>query len=403
MSMDDNGKVRHGMHDIEQAPHRFSVRGRLLLGSELTPGAVVVEDGRVVAIAREASDGNLAAPILDAAIVAPGFVDLQVNGGFGVEVADDPEAIRALARRLPETGVTAFLPTLVTAPTALYPRAYDAFDRAKGAPGARPLGLHLEGPFLSPRRKGAHRADLIEAADPRLLDCLPGGDVVRLMTLAPERPGAIDRIRALRRQGIAVSLGHSDASFAAFERGVDAGATMATHLYNAMSPFAHRAPGVAGAALVDDRVTVGLIVDGIHSHPASVALAVRAKGAERVVLVTDMMSAAGMGPGEYLLGGQAVTVDDVAARVADGSLAGSIVTMDQAIRNTVAWGGVTWAQALRMATATPAGILGLDRVGHVRVGGDADLVLLDEGLRVRATIIAGRVVYSQLAVKLPHV
>jgi len=402
--------MRDGMHDVEQTMGAFAVRGRILLGSELTPGTVVVEGGRIVRIEREARDGNLPRPILDAAIIAPGFIDLQVNGGFGVEVADDPAAIRHLSVCLPRSGVTAFLPTVVTAPADFYPRAYAAFEQARGdardardagnagnagnAPttGAHALGLHLEGPFLSPARKGAHRQDLIEAADPRILEDLPPGEVVRLVTLAPDRAGAIERIRLLRRQGIVVSLGHADASYELFERGVDAGATMATHLYNAMSPFGHRAPGAIGAALVDDRVVVGLIVDGVHSHAASVALAVRAKGAERIALITDMISAAGMGPGKYQLGGQAVTVDGQAARLADGTLAGSIVTMDQAVRNAVAWGRATPGQALRMASTTPAEALGLAHTGRLCVGCDADLVLLDDALHVTATIIAGQVV-----------
>jgi len=393
--------MRDGMHDVGRTMGTFAVRGRLLLGSELTPGAVVVEGGRIVGVARDAHDGNLPNPILDAAIVAPGWIDLQVNGGFGVEVGDDAAAIRHLSACLPRTGVTGYLPTVVTAPTAFYPRAYAAFEQAGRdardgqVAGARALGLHLEGPFLSPARKGAHRKDLIEAADPRILEDLPRDEVVRLVTLAPERAGAIERIRLLRRRGIVVSLGHSDASYDAFERGVDAGATMATHLYNAMSPFGHRAPGVIGAALVDDRLVVGLIADGVHSHAASVALAVRAKGAERIALITDMISAAGMGPGEYQLGGQAVTVDEHSARLANGTLAGAIITMDQAVRNAVAWGRATPGEALRMASTTPADVLGLDRVGQLSVGRDADLVLLDDALQVEATIIAGQVVYQR--------
>ncbi len=385
------------MRDVEQTMGTFAVRGRMLLGSELTPGTVVVEDGRIVRVTREARDGDLPGVILDAAIIAPGFIDLQVNGGFGVEVGDDPAAIRHLSLLLPRTGVTSFLPTVVTAPTDFYPRAYAAFQEATDGPvtGARARGLHLEGPFLSPARKGAHRLDLIEAADPRLLEELPPGEVVRLVTLAPDRAGAMERIRLLRRRGIVVSLGHADASYEVFERGVDAGATMATHLYNAMSPFGHRAPGTIGAALVDDRVVVGLIADGVHSHAASLALAVRAKGAERIALISDMISAAGMGPGEYRLGGQMVTVDGRSARLSDGTLAGAIITMDEAVRNAVAWGRATPGEALRMASMTPADALELAHAGRLEVGCDADLALLDDALQVEATIIAGRIVYQR--------
>jgi N-acetylglucosamine-6-phosphate deacetylase len=170
---------------------------------------------------------------------------------------------------------------------------------------------------------------------------------------------------------------------------------MATHLYNAMSPFAHRAPGSIGGALTDDRVTVGLIADGIHSHPASLRLAVRAKGVERIALVTDMMAAAGMPAGRYTLGGQSVLVDDQAARLEDGTLAGAIVVLDQAIRNMVCWAGVTPAEAITMATEVPARLLGLTDRGRIIAGGIADLVLFDEHLEVAATIVSGRQVYHR--------
>jgi len=190
-----------------------------------------------------------------------------------------------------------------------------------------------------------------------------------------------------------VSLGHTDAAYEEFARGVDAGARMATHLYNAMSPFAHRAPGAIGAALVDDRVTVGLIADGVHSHPSSVDLALRAKGVERVALVSDMMAAAGMPPGVYPLGDRPVIVDGASARLADGTLAGSILTLDQAVRNVVRWTRASPAQALRMASEIPARLLSLERKGRIVVGADADLTLLDDALRVEGTIIGGEMVY----------
>jgi N-acetylglucosamine-6-phosphate deacetylase len=215
------------------------------------------------------------------------------------------------------------------------------------------------------------------------------------MTLAPERTGALERIRHLRERGVLVSLGHTDATLEEFVAGVDAGAEMATHLFNAMSPFAHRAPGAIGAALTDDRVTVGLIADGIHAHPASLRLAVRAKGIERVALVSDMMAAAGMPPGPYPLGGQQVMVDGESARLADGTLAGSVLTLDRAVRNAVRWVGVTAAEALAMATAVPARLLGLTDRGRIVTGGIADLVLLDADLRVVTTLVAGQVAYQR--------
>ncbi len=379
---------------------RYAVRGRLLVGHQLEPGAVVVEGRRIAEILRAPRAGDLPDPVMDADIVAPGLVDLQVNGAFGVEVGEDPAPLRQLATRLPETGVTAFLPTVITSPAAAYRRifdAFDAFDAAREVFGACPLGLHLEGPFLSSARPGAHRRDLIEAAEPGLLDTLLDGDALRLMTLAPERPGASERIRRLRERGVVVSLGHTDASWEEFRVGADAGATMATHLYNVMSPFLHRAPGAIGAALTDDRLAVGLIADGVHAHPASVDLALRAKGVERVALVTDAMAAAGMNPGTYALGSRRVLVDETSARLEDGRLAGSILTLDQAVRNVVRWTGTSPADALRMASEVPARLLGLERVGRLVVGFDADLVLFDGDLMVQATIVKGQTAYRREA------
>lgn len=376
-------------------PSCYAIRGDLVIGDRLERGAAVIQDGRIVEVAKDPRDADLPETIIEAAIVSPGLIDLQVNGGYGVEIGDDPAAIRHLAARLPSTGVTAFLPTFISARAQQYARAFAAFDAAKDAAGARPLGLHIEGPFLSPLRAGAHRREVIEAADDTLFETLLAADSLRLMTLAPERAGADERIRRLREQGVLVSLGHTNATFQEFEAGVDAGARMATHLYNAMSAFAHRSPGAIGAALVDQRLTVGLIADGVHSHPASINLAVRAKGAERVALVSDMMPAAGMPPGNYELGGQAVIVDGAAARLADQTLAGSIVTLDQAIRNIVAWTGATPAEAIRMASEIPARLLGLSDTGRIAPRLVADLVLFDDDLNIEATIVAGRAVFGR--------
>lgn len=370
---------------------RFAVRGDVLIGHALSRCVLVIAGGTIAAIRADAPEG---VPVYDAAYVAPGFIDLQVNGGFGVAVGDDPAAIRTLAARLPETGVTAFLPTIITAPPEFYPRAITAFHAAKDAPGARPLGLHLEGPFLSSQRHGAHRRAVIEAADPGIFDALRDSNAVRLVTLAPERPGALGLIHRLVTQGIVVSLGHTDATYEQFIAGVDAGARMATHLYNAMSPFNHRAPGAIGAALHDARVTVGLIADGVHSHPASLALAFHMKRTVGIALVTDMMAAAGMPPGDYLLGGRAVIADGTAARLPDGTLAGSLLTLDRAVRNMVQWTGASVADALTMASAVPARLLGAAQIGTIRAGADADLVLLDGTLAVQATIIRGEITYQ---------
>ncbi len=380
---------------------RYAVRGRLLLGDALVPGAVVIRGAGIVEIIRDARDGDLPPDVREADIIAPGLIDMQVNGAYGVEVGVEPDAIATLAARLPEQGVTTFLPTLVTSPVEKILATYAHWRAHQRAPGARPLGIHLEGPFLSPARKGAHVAALIEAASPdlpaRIDNLAQGGFPLRLITVAPERPDAFTVIRHFRAGAVVVALGHTDATYEQFVAGVDAGGVMATHLYNTMSPFTHRAPGAIGAALVDDRVTVCLIADGIHSHPASLALAVRAKGPERVALVSDAMPAAEMPPGQYALGGLEVTVDETSARLADGTLAGSILALDQAVRNMVRWAGVTPAHALRMASETPARLLGLHGHGRLAVNARADLALFDADLHVTATIRDGVVVYERQA------
>jgi N-acetylglucosamine-6-phosphate deacetylase len=374
----------------------FAVRGGLASDGRLTPGGLVVRDGRIAAVLSEAELAGASLPetVLDAHVVSPGFIDLQVNGGFGKEVGEHPEAIDHLSSRLPATGVTAFLPTLVSSAPDVYPRTCEAFLDSRNAPGALPLGLHLEGPFLSLRRPGAHRLEAIRGARPDVFDVFLRHDVLRLATLAPEIPGGLDRIRRLRSHGVVVSLGHTDATYDELLQGIDAGAAMVTHVFNAMSPFRHRAPGAVGAALVDDRVTAGIIPDGIHSHEAAFRLVVKTKGVDRVALVTDAISGAGMPPGIYQLDGQDLHVTDTVARLPDGTLAGSVLTFDQAFRNVVGW-GCSVADACRMSSEVPAKLLGLSATGRLAPGYDADLILLDADLCVTATFREGRCVYER--------
>jgi len=393
----------------------FALRGMILNGPDgpsgagpAGNGAVIVEGGRIASILANPRPGDLPPRQLQAAYVAPGFVDLQVNGSFGHEVDDDPAALLALARSLPATGVTAFLPTLVSRAPGRYARCFAAFDVARAAAkvdplSARPLGLHLEGPLLSPARAGAHDRAAIDGATAALLSQLADPARVALVTLAPERRDALMLITHLRARGIAVSLGHTDASFEMFTAGVDAGATLATHVWNAMSPLHHRAPGATGAALSDDRVTALAITDGVHTHPAAFTIAVRAKGAQRLGLVTDAVAAAGTAAGTVTaLAGRPVitggTSGHLEARLDDGTLAGSMLTMDQAVRNARRFGGLSPACAVHLATAVPARAVG--RLGDgppLRPGAVADLVLLDAELAVQATLVGGRLAFQRSA------
>lgn len=370
----------------------FAFRGRLAIAGSLVSGAVVIEGDRIAAVLTDPRDGNLPADVRQAAIIAPGLIDLQVNGGWGVEIGPDASAFCTLSAQLPATGVTSWLPTFITHPAADYPAVFAAYHDAVSGPGAAPVGLHLEGPFLAPARKGAHRIDWIgaAAANDALLEQFAAEPAVRLVTLAPEVPGGLNRIARLVEAGIVVSLGHSDATYEDVATAIDAGATMVTHLFNAMSPLGHRAPGLAGSALASDRLIAGLIADGIHVHAAALQIAIRAKGPERIALVSDMMSAAGMPPGGYELGGQSVITDGIAARLPDGTLAGAVLTMDQAVRNIAVWTNCGPAAAIRMATETPAASLRLTDRGTLAPGARADLCLFDETLHVVGTVIGGR-------------
>jgi N-acetylglucosamine-6-phosphate deacetylase len=377
-----------------------AVTGRLLVDGNLVRGALLVERGRIVEVrlGNLGEVGALPSPRFDAEIVSPGLVDLQVNGGFGLEVGADAGALRALAARLPSTGVTTFLPTVVSVSADEYRGVASALAATRGAPGARLPGLHLEGPLLSPARAGAHRAGAIGAAGGTLDDVLAellSAGAVRLVTVAPERPGALALIGRLRQAGVTVSLGHTDATFEQAVAAIDAGATLATHLFNAMSPLHHRAPGAVGAALADDRLTVMLIADGVHVHPAALNVALRSKGPERVALVTDAIAAAGAPPGRYALAGVDVVSDGQTARLGDGTLAGSTLTLDRAVRMMAGLAGARLEEALAMASTVPAAAIGLADTGRIAVGQAADLALWSAAMEVTATIVGGEAVYRR--------
>lgn len=328
-------------------------------------------------------------------LAAPGFIDLQCNGGLGIDLASEPERLWELATALPRWGVTSWLPTIVTTPTGIVERALVTLTAGPppGWAGATPLGLHLEGPFLAPSKKGAHADALLRLPT---LEAITGWSRqigVALVTLAPELQGALEVIETLVERGVIVSLGHSAATTAQAVAAVDAGATWVTHLFNAMAPLHHREPGLAGVALTDDRLRVGLIADGIHVHPTAVALAQRTLG-ERLTLVTDAVAALGMPPGEQTLGRAVVTVGDDGVRLADGTLAGSNLAMSQAVRNLVAFTECTPEAALHGAAAAPAELLSDPSRGTLASGARADLVLLTPDLEVLVTIVAGQVAHD---------
>jgi len=326
---------------------------------------------------------------------APGLVDLQLNGGFGYYFSNDPARVRDVAIRLPEMGVTAFLPTLISEQIDSYPKKIRILQSAREGDGARVLGVHLEGPFLSREKPGAHPPSLLIDPVPEALARLQPLDAVKMVTLAPELPHGMQAIQWFVERGVVVSIGHSQCDLLQLAQAARLGASCATHLFNAMPPLNHREPGMVAAMLTGEEYRLGLIVDGIHVHPEMVKLVWKCRGARGIMLVSDAMGALGMPPGMYQIGEQDVVVDENSARLRDGKLAGSILRMDDAVRNMVEFSGCTRAEAVRMASTTPMEALGLDdRYGHVKTGYQADLVFFDEALRVQLVMIDGKTAFA---------
>ena len=353
---------------------RLGVEAALVEG-RLVPGDVAVDDGRVTAVGLGGAGRGIA---------APGFIDLQVNGFAGVDfLGADAAGYATAGEALVETGVTAYLPTLITSAEAELVAALEAVPDS--APGARILGAHLEGPFLAATRLGTHRMAARRDPDPPLMERLLAAGPVTLVTLAPELPGALELIDLLHARGITVSLGHTDATAVEAHAAFDRGVRTVTHVFNAMRPMLHRDPGVVGAALVRPEVVVQAIVDGIHLDPDVVRLLWRV-AAGRMSLVTDAIAGAGLGDGTYALGEIEIVVSDDVVRREDGVLAGSALTMVEAVRNLVAI-GAPLEQALEAASTVPARILGLPQLGRLAPGGPADVVVLDDSLEVVRTLV----------------
>jgi N-acetylglucosamine-6-phosphate deacetylase len=365
---------------------------------------LLVDERRIVAMG---SRGSLALPAgasvhdFGDASIAPGYIDLHIHGSAGFDVMDEvPQALPAIESLLARHGVTAYFPTTVTASLdttlgALERLARAIEDREQQAPAANPgralpMGIHLEGPFISHVRSGVHPLEYLLAPTLPLFEQFwqAARGRIRMMTIAPELEGAPEVIAEAARRGVCVSLGHSDADLATTERGIAAGARHATHTFNAMRPLDHRKPGIIGGVLTDPRITADIIADGIHLDPAIVKLFASAKGPEQTVLITDGISATGMPDGRYHLGSFEVDVKDGKCTL-NGSLAGSVLTMDRAVRNLARYAEWPLPQAVAAATRNPARVASLSNKGVLAVGADADFVVLNAQGEVLRTFIAG--------------
>jgi N-acetylglucosamine-6-phosphate deacetylase len=377
-------------------------QGALILPDRVVEnGLLRVENGQITGLwDREVEQAPTPDPahLITAPYISPGFVDLHVHGGGGGDFMDgDPEAVVAITECHAKYGTTSLLATTLTAPEDQIIRAIRA---VKAAPkrGTRIVGFHIEGPFINAQMRGAQNLAYVRPASTAEIDRwhAEGEPEDRWhITLAPEIPGHLDAIRYLVQKGFVVSAGHTDCSYSQLKEAVEAGLSHATHLYNAMRGLHHREPGTVGGAITLPGMTIELIADGFHVHPASMLLAVRARGVDSTLLVTDAMRAAGMPDGEYMLGELKAIVKDGMAKLENGSLAGSLLTMATAVRNMVNLVGLPLHEAVRMASLNPARRHKLDdQIGSLAVGKRADLVLLDKDLTTLLTLVGGRVAFD---------
>jgi N-acetylglucosamine-6-phosphate deacetylase len=388
----------------------------ILAGKILTPkeeildGVILIQGHRIASVGPRSQiklpAGVAVVDYRDRTLV-PGFIDIHIHGAAGHDLMEGTaESVSAVATHLARHGTTAFLATTVTAKmdrtlcsieglAKIITAAQSSRGRSGASVGAEPLGIHFEGPFLNTKTRGAHPAmhilkPSIEAFT-QMLDRAQG--TARIVTLAPELEGALALLEFAKSRGVRAGLGHSNATFEETERAVDAGATHAVHCFNAMRPFSHHDPGIIGAVLTDDRLSAELIADGVHVEPSAAKLLVRAKGLDRIILVTDSVSAASMPDGTYHVGTSTVRVEGGVCRTKDGKLAGGTTTLHAGIRNLARFTGASLAECVPCATLNPARILGLaGRKGVIAAGADADLVALDADAGVTQTYVRGQAV-----------
>jgi N-acetylglucosamine-6-phosphate deacetylase len=382
---------------------QFTLAGGTILTPDrtLVDHSLIIDGGKIQEIAPRSSFHLSANETMDVSglFVVPGFIDIHVHGAMGFDTMDaTAEALQAMSEYFARHGVTAFLPTTVTDSIEDTLAALQNVANTPPSPtGARSLGIHLEGPCLNHEFRGAQPPQHLRVADSTEYNAWLESDQVRLITVAPEVDGVLDLIHAGKQAGIEFAVGHTSATYEQVLAAVERGLRQATHTFNGMPGLNHRAPGALGAVLSDDRIWAQIIVDGIHVHPAIVKLLITAKGIERTVVITDAIRATGMSDGDYALGDQMVHVKGGIARTDAGGLAGSTLTMDQALRNVMEFADLSLAEALPMLTRVPAASIVIeDHKGSLAPGFDADIVVLDASYQVRMTIVGGNVAYKNL-------
>jgi N-acetylglucosamine-6-phosphate deacetylase len=369
------------------------VNGKIIINDDIIGNKVLLFNEKITAI-QDAVEGIHEVEVIDAKgfYVSPGFIDIHIHGSFGCDAMDlDEGSIDNISKGLCQIGVTGFLPTTMSLDKESIQSALENIRRAAGAKacGAKVLGAHLEGPFINVLRKGAHAEEHIIKADFKLIKNYL--DIIKIITIAPEIESNMDFIKSMHQHShISFSIGHSDASYEEAMDAISAGVKSATHIFNAMSGLNHREPGVAAAVLNSD-IYCELIADKIHLHPAMYKLLVNAKGSGKLILITDAIRAACMKSGAYDLGGQQVTVENGAARLSDGTLAGSVLRLNEAVKNLWENTELSLQQVIRTVTMNPAKLIGLDsEIGSLEVGKKADIIIFDNNIDIKTTIIDGR-------------
>jgi N-acetylglucosamine-6-phosphate deacetylase len=385
----------------------------ILSGTIVTPfqllqdKMVIIEKGKIVTITdpdkKSFTVKNIEVIEAQDKFLVPGFIDTHVHGGGGADIMDgEYESIKQIALTHSRFGTTVFLPTTMTMSKEKIIKSLQSVNEAKtkGTGTAEILGVHLEGPYINPEKKGAQKEEDIKgfSIEEFLEFNQASGNLIRLVTIAPEIPGAIEFIHWLHRQGIIVSAGHTNATYQQMQEAIKAGLTHITHLFNAMRGLHHREPGVVGEALTEPGLTTEVIADGIHIHPIILKMIHQMKGAGKVILVTDAMKATGLPEGIYDLGGQKVMVKGEQAKLEDDTLAGSVLTMNKAVHNMVTKAGIPLPEAVQMASYNPAKLLGIaDKKGTLEPGKDADIVILNKNFETELTMVSGQVVFRREA------